>query len=147
MSGETALDIMEKKAAQVFGGPQMLGGGMIDKSMLEMSDTNRLVFDKNQSQLQIGVKMLHTALVLADNRKTRFRAVKDSEGKYHNEAYIVDNWKWLLSDDFQVMANQLTVTGYSRSQHLKQIASMSPVNNTEGGDSLWARLTGRGGGE
>lgn len=143
MPEKTYLENQEDEIKGViFGKPEGLGS--VDKSMLEMTPTNRLVFDSRQSELQIACLLLHEALVKTDNRRQKYKRVQDSQtGEWHTERLIVDNWKWLLDFDFKVMSNQLTIKGYSRSQHLRQNAQQEPVTVEDEQQGFWERLFSR----
>lgn len=140
---KTNLGRMEEKAEQMFGGPRPFG--MVDHSMLEMTDTNRWIFDKRQSELSLAWLMLHDALVSADNRTPRYKKVQNSQtGEWHSERIIVDNWRWMLEIDYRIRTNQLTIGAFSRFQHLRQTASMFPIAHEDEQPSFWDRLFGRG---
>lgn len=143
MPEKTALEHQEDEVKNLlFGKPSSLSG--IDKSMLEMSETNRLVYDSRQSELQLSCKLLHRALVATDNRKPIYKKVQESQtGKWRTEKIIVDNWKWLDLFNHDVMTNQLTIKGYSRAQHLRQQANQTPIAVEEEQRSFWERLFGR----
>lgn len=142
MSEKTGLEKQEDEVKGViFGNPGSFNA--TDKSMLEMTDTNRLVYDNRQSSLQIALKMAHTALVATDNRKRTTRRVKDSQtDQWRTETVIRDNWGWLLNVDNLVMTNQLTIKGYSRAQHLRQSAQQAAVTVEEEQLGFWQRLFG-----
>lgn len=143
MADKTGLERQEEDINLLFGNPQGLGMG--DKSMLEMTDTNRLVIDSNQSSKQIAVEMLHKALVEIDNfAMPTYKRMKDEQtGEYYMVLEIVDNWAWLKDLKYAVQTNQLTIRGYSRSQHLRQSASMTPVAPEEEQQNIFQRLFGR----
>lgn len=132
MSDSTSLERMEKQAELTFGGAKPFGG-MVDHVMLEMSDTNKWTHSEAQSNLGIGLSLLHDALVATDNRKPRYRPVKDSQsGEWRSERVIVDNWRWLTRIDYWVKTNQLTFGAFSREQFLKQAAASSLLAPGEG---------------
>lgn len=143
MAGDkTGLEVQEEQVNNViFGKPTGIGAG--DKSMLEMTETNRLVINSRQSELQIGVSLLHAALFTEDNIKPEYKRVKDSEGNWTTERVYTDNWKWLLDLDHMIRTNQLTIRGYSRSQHLRQSAQMLPVSPEEEQEGFWQRIMGK----
>jgi len=131
MSEQTGL---EKQEAQVektlFGNPTGLNSS--DKSMLEMSDTNRLIYSARQSQLELGVVLLHGALVAHDNRKPEYKIVTDPQtGDRYKVPKIKDHWQWLKDIDYLVRTNQLTIKGYSRAQYLRQSAPMAGIAEGE----------------
>lgn len=144
MSGETALERMEKQAELTFGGPKAAFGGMVDKSMLEMNDTNRWLFDANQSKLEIACCYLHQAVVNADNRKPRYKAVKDNQGQWKNERVQVDNWSWIKHLDYHVRMNQLTIGDHSRLQHLRQLVAAANIAPPDSEQGFFSRLFNRG---
>jgi len=131
--GVTALERMEKQAELTFGGPKPLGGGMVDHILLEMSDTNKWIHSEEQSNLRIGVIMLHDILVMTDNaRNPVFRNVKDQKtGEFKAERVYVDNWSWILKFNDLVMTNQLTYGGYSRQQFMEQARAQSLLARAE----------------
>jgi len=143
MSEKTGLEKQEDEVKGViFGNPASINGA--DKSMLEMTETNRLIFDSRQSELQLALNLLHRALVAADNRQPVVKRVKDSQsGEWRTERVSVDNWKWLTEFDHIIRTNQLTIKGYSRAQHLRQSASLAPIAVEEEQTGFWQRLFGR----
>jgi len=142
MSDKTDLEKQEEEVGVLYGNPKGLGA--VDKSMLEISDTNRLVFDSRQSELQIALKLLHSALYAADNKKPERQKIKnESTGEWKTETVRVDNWKWLSELNRMVETNQLTIRGYSRSQHLRQAAALVGVAVEDEPESFWNRLFGR----
>lgn len=142
MSDKTGLEVQEEQVNNVtFGKP--VGIGSVDKSMLEMTDTNRLVFDSRQSELQLACNYLYRSLVAWDNRIPEHKRVQDSQtGNWHTERITVDNWRWLNEFDRIVRTNQLTIKGYSRAQHLRQQASQAAIAVEEEQTSFWQRLFG-----
>lgn len=116
---------MEEDSGAVFGKPS--GIGATDKTMLEMTDTNRLVFDSYQSELIIALELLYDALVARDNIYPHSRKIQDYEGRWTTEYYEVDNWKWIKRIIYNVKTNQLTIKGYSRNQHLRQAAAAANI--------------------
>lgn len=141
MSDKTGLETQEDEVKVLLGKPTGING--IDKSMLEMSPTNRLIIDSRQSELQICVNLLHTALVKTDNRIPTYRKIKDSETQaWRTETDIVDHWKWLSDLDSIVRTNQLTIKGYSRAQHLRQSANQSPITVEDEQQNFLQKLFG-----
>jgi hypothetical protein len=144
MGESTALERMEKQAELTFGGPKPFGG-MVDHVLLEMNDTNKWVHSEEQSNLGIGVQLLHDALVATDNRKPRYKNVKDAHtGEWHAERVLVDNWRWLSRLDYLVKTNQLTIGAFSREQFLKQAIAqslMAPAQGEPGGIGKWLEET------
>lgn len=144
MAEKTGLEQQEDEIKPlVFGNPTSLSG-VVDKSMLEMTETNRLVFDSRQSELQIACDLIYSALVATDNRRPRYKRVQDSAtGKWRTEVKTADCWKWIKDFNHRVMTNQLTIKGYSRAQHLRQQASQIAVAVEEEQVGFWERLFGR----
>lgn len=143
MPDKTPLEMQEEKLIPMFGGPG--GMGMADKSMLEMSDTNRWVFDSQQSELLIAWRLLHDALVAYDNRKPAQIQQKDPQtGQIHTKTIVVDNWRWMLNLEYLVKTNQLTIGAFSRMQHLRQIVNMTGITGEEEESGNWLqRFFGR----
>ena len=144
MPEKTGLEKMEETASVMFGNPTALNGAA-DKSMLEMTDTNRWVFDSNQSELLLAIDLLHKALISVDNRRPSYRRTLDEQtGKWSSHVVQVDNWAWLDGIVYGVKTNQLTIKAFSRFQHLKQTAAMSNIVEVDEPRSFWARLFGGG---
>lgn len=144
MSEKTALERQEDELKQgtIFGKPSGLGAG--DKSMLEMSPTNRLIISAEQSALQLAINLLHRALYERDNIDPPTRRVYDEAAeKWRTETVRVDNWRWLADLDRAVRENQLVMRGYSRSQHLRQSAEMQGLAIENEQPGLLQRLFGR----
>jgi hypothetical protein len=142
MTEKTGLEHQEDEVkAMIFGNPT--GINAFDKSMLEISETNRLIFDARQSELQLALNLLYRALVNTDNRHPSWRKVKDSQtGEWRTERENIDNWKWLTEFDRIIRTNQLTIKGYSRAQHLRQSASQAAIAVEEEQAGFWQRLFG-----
>jgi len=130
MPEKTALELQEEKLAPMFGGPQGLNAA--DKSMLEISDTNRWVFDSEQSELLIALQMLHDALVAHDNRNPETIHIQDPHtGQWVTRKLSIDHWKWIIDIIYLVKTNQLTIDAFSRMQHLRQAVSMAGITEGE----------------
>jgi hypothetical protein len=143
MPDTTGLERMEHKLEQMWGGAKPFGMG--DKSMLEMDDVNRWTFDKRQSELLIAWRMLHDALVAADNRVPRFKRVKDSQtGEWKSERVWVDNFKWMMDLDYWVKTNQLSIEQNARIMHLRWTQAQSAIAHEEHELGFFDRLLGRG---
>ena len=143
MPEKTGLEHQEDELKPlIFGNPSSLSG--VDKSMLEMTETNRLVYDNRQSELQIACDLIYNALVATDNRIPIYVKKQDSQtGEWRTERKIIDNWQWLKNFNHHVMTNQLTIKGYSRAQHLRQQASQVAVAVEEEQQGFWERLFSR----
>lgn len=120
MAEKTGLEFQEQEQDHVlFGNPT--GVNSTDKSMLEMTETNRLIFNSEQSALQLAINLIHEGLKAADNRTLKYERVRDSDtGGFRMVISQVDHWAWLKKLDQGVRANQLVIRGYSRQQHLRQ---------------------------
>lgn len=142
MPEKTGLEHQEDEVkGLIFGNPAGIGG--VDKSMLEMTPTNRLVIDCRQSELQLTCNLLHAALVATDNRRAKLERIQDSQtGQWHTVRKKVDHWLWLKEFNHQVQTNQLTIRGYSRAQHLRQQASQVAVAVEEEQRNWLQRLFG-----
>jgi hypothetical protein len=142
MTEKTGLEKQEEEVSNlIFGKPTSIGA--TDKSMLEMTDTNRLIINARQSELQIACNLLHASLYAEENKKPEYKRVRDSQGQWKTERAYHDHWKWLQDFDHIVRTNQLTIKGFSRAQHLRQQASMSAIAVEEEQQSFWQRLFGK----
>lgn len=142
MPEKTGLEQQEDQVNNlIFGNPTSVGA--VDKSMLEMTETNRLIINARQSELQIACNLLHAALKAEENKKPGYKRVKDSQGNWRTERIIHDHWKWLSDLDRVVRTNQLTIKGFSRAQHLRQAANMVAIAVEEEQQGFWQRLFGR----
>lgn len=144
MPDKTTLETLEDKAVPLFG--ELHGTGSIDKSMLELSDTNRLTISPDQSQLLIAWNLLHNTLAAFENLtmpKTE-RVYDPDTGRWHTAAVRVDSWAWMVDFDFGIKSNQLTLGGYSRLQHLRQNAQMVPLSEGDDPPGFWQRFFGGG---
>lgn len=141
MAEKTGLESQEEEVRKVlFGNPGSIGG--VDKSMLEMTSTNKLVFDSRQSELHLAARLLHQALVLTENRQAAYKKVKDPQtGQWSTRREYTDSWRWLKDFIPWVMENQLTIKGYSRSQHLRQASvQMGVANENEPQPGFFERI-------
>lgn len=142
MPEKTALELQEEKLVPMFGGAQGLNAN--DMSMLQISDTNRWVYDSNQSELLIALQMMHDALVAHDNRNPEKIKLQDpNTGQWVTRSVSVDNWKWITNITYLVKTNQLTIDAFSRMQHLRQSVNMTGINEPEPEKpGFFARLLG-----
>jgi hypothetical protein len=137
---KTQLEQMETEVDDVLFG-KVKGLGTVDKSMLERSPTNKLIWDSRQSELHLATKLLYRALYALDNTKPEYERVHDdATGGFKMKLIERDNWEWLLELEKGVLDNQLTIRGYSRSQHLRQNANAAGLSGEDDEPGFWARL-------
>lgn len=137
---QTQLEKLETEVDDVMFG-KVHGLGTMDKSMLERSPTNKLVWDARQSELHIASRLLYNALTAIDNVKPGYERVQDEQtGKWHTRPLKHDYWTWLLEIEKHVFDNQLTVRGYSRSQHLRQNANSAGLSEVDEKPGFFERL-------
>jgi hypothetical protein len=119
--------------------------GEVDKSMLEIWETNQLWASDRQVQLAQAWRLLHDALVKRDNLKPVYEDVLDKRtGEIRRVRVVTDNWSWMLDFDYGIRTKQLTRGGYSRQQHLgvatATVLSMQAQQQQNKG--FWGRLFG-----
>lgn len=154
MAGDTNLEKLKKDAEAVFGAASPLGGTM-DHSMLEKSDTNKLIFDGYQAQLHIAVKGTHDVMMAWENmdmttgKHKNFREITDPVTKVVETKPIwLDYHEQSLRDIYNVETDQLTCDAFSRRQFLNQIVASSPLGpmpeeQASGIKGWWQRITNK----
>lgn len=136
MPGDTRLRKLKESAAKhpIYGDPKAVSP--VDHWPIEISESNRVTCDPNQSALRLSILGTHATMKAWENRivndPKRWRTVVDKLTLKEDKIQItLDSQNRLLDVDTNVMSNQLTIDGESRKVMAGHDIAVSGIGQNE----------------